>query len=79
MQYLEAISGGEKTLGTLSLIFALQDYKPSIFYYFDEVDAHLDGANARIVGELIKERSQTAQFIVVTLREVLASFTHSPY
>ena len=79
MQYLEAISGGEKTLGTLSLIFALQDYKPSIFYYFDEVDAHLDEANARIVGELIKERSQTAQFIVVTLREVLASFTHSPY
>jgi chromosome segregation protein len=74
VQYLEAISGGEKTLGALSLIFALQDYKPSIFYYFDEVDAHLDEANARTVGELIKERSQTAQFIVVTLREILASF-----
>ncbi len=73
VQYLEAISGGEKTLGALSLIFALQDYKPSIFYYFDEVDAHLDEANARMVGELIKERSKTAQFIVVTLREVLAS------
>jgi chromosome segregation protein len=74
VQYLEAISGGEKTLGALSLIFALQDYKPSIFYYFDEVDAHLDEASAKMVGELIKERSQTAQFIVVTLREVLASF-----
>ncbi|MFN3947828.1 MAG: AAA family ATPase, partial [Aquificaceae bacterium] len=74
VQYLEAISGGEKTLAALSLIFALQDYKPSPFYYFDEVDAHLDEANARRVGELIKERSKKAQFIVVTLREVLASF-----
>jgi chromosome segregation protein len=74
VQYLEAISGGEKTLAALALIFAIQDYSPSPFYYFDEVDAHLDEANARRVGELIKERSKKAQFIVVTLREVLASF-----
>ena len=74
VQYLEAISGGEKTLAALSLIFALQEYKPSIFYYFDEVDAHLDEANARLVSELIKEKSGSAQFIVVTLREVLASY-----
>jgi len=74
VQYLEAISGGEKTLAALSLIFAIQDYRPSPFYYFGEVDAHLDEANARRVGELLKERSKGAQFIVVTLREVLASF-----
>ena len=75
VQYLEAMSGGEKTLAALSLIFAIQDYKPSPFYYFDEVDAHLDEANARKVGELIKEKSKEAQFIVVTLREVLATFS----
>ncbi|WP_457601048.1 AAA family ATPase, partial [Hydrogenivirga sp.] len=74
VQYLEAMSGGEKTLAALSLIFAIQEYKPSPFYYFDEVDAHLDEANAKKVGELIKEKSKEAQFIVVTLREVLASF-----
>ncbi len=74
VQYLEAMSGGEKTLAALSLIFAIQEYKPSPFYYFDEVDAHLDEANAKKVGELIKEKSKYAQFIVVTLREVLASF-----
>ena len=74
VQYLEAMSGGEKTLAALSLIFAIQEYKPSPFYYFDEVDAHLDEANARKVGELIREKSKEAQFIVVTLREVLASF-----
>ena len=74
VQYLEAISGGEKTLAALSLIFGIQDYKPSVFYYFDEVDAHLDEANARKVGELIKERSSDGQFIVVTLREAMAEY-----
>lgn len=74
VQYLEAMSGGEKTLAALSLIFAIQEYRPSPFYYFDEVDAHLDEANARKIGELIKEKSKKAQFIVVTLREVVASF-----
>ncbi len=74
VQYLEAMSGGEKTLAALSLIFAIQEYKPSPFYYFDEVDAHLDEINAKKVGELIREKSKEAQFIVVTLREVIASF-----
>ncbi len=68
------MSGGEKTLAALSLIFAIQEYKPSPFYYFDEVDAHLDEVNAKKVGELIREKSKEAQFIVVTLREVIASF-----
>ncbi len=76
VQYLEAISGGEKTLAALALIFAIQDYQPSVFYYFDEVDAHLDEANARRVGELIRERSEKAQFIVVTLREAMAEYAH---
>ncbi|SNZ14158.1 chromosome segregation protein SMC [Hydrogenobacter hydrogenophilus] len=74
VQYIDAISGGEKTLVALALIFSIQDYKPSPFYYFDEVDAHLDEANARRIGELIRKRSQKAQFIVVTLREILASY-----
>ena len=72
VKYLEAMSGGEKTLAALSLIFALQRYRPAPFYYFDEVDAHLDEANAVRVGELIKEYSKEAQFIVVTLRESVA-------
>jgi chromosome segregation protein len=74
VQYIDAISGGEKTLVALALIFAIQDYRPSPFYYFDEVDAHLDEVNARRIGELIRKRSEKAQFIVVTLREVLASY-----
>ncbi|SHK39438.1 chromosome segregation protein SMC [Thermocrinis minervae] len=74
VQYMEAMSGGEKTLAALSLIFAIQEYKPSVFYYFDEVDAHLDEANAVRVAQLIKEKSKEQQFIVVTLREAMAEF-----
>ena len=73
-QYIEAISGGEQTLAAMALIFAIQEYKPSIFYYFDEIDAHLDEDNAYLLGQMIKEKSQNIQFIVVTLRENLASF-----
>ncbi len=74
VKHLDAMSGGEKTIAALALIFAIQEYKPSPFYYFDEVDAHLDEANARKVGELIRMKSKEAQFIVVTLREGLATF-----
>jgi len=71
---LEMMSGGEKTLTALSFLFAVQQYRPAPFYYFDEVDAALDDANARKVGQLMKELSKEAQFIVVTHRDAMASF-----
>ncbi|NPA52209.1 MAG: chromosome segregation protein SMC [Aquificae bacterium] len=71
---LEIMSGGEKTLTALAFLFAVQQYRPAPFYYFDEVDAHLDDANARKIAELMKELSKEAQFIVVTLRDTMASF-----
>ncbi|WP_457643364.1 chromosome segregation protein SMC [Persephonella sp.] len=71
---LEIMSGGEKTLTALAFLFAVQQYRPAPFYYFDEVDAHLDDANARKIAELMKELSSEAQFIVVTLRDTMASY-----
>jgi chromosome segregation protein len=71
---LEMMSGGEKTLTALAFLFAVQQYRPAPFYYFDEVDAALDDSNARKVGQLIKQLSQFAQFIVVTHRDTMASF-----
>ncbi|WP_457624896.1 chromosome segregation protein SMC [Persephonella sp.] len=71
---LEIMSGGEKTLTALAFLFAVQQYRPAPFYYFDEVDAHLDDSNARKIAELMKELSQEAQFIVVTLRDTMASY-----
>lgn len=68
------MSGGEKTLTALAFLFAVQQYRPAPFYYFDEVDAALDDANAKKVGQLIKQLSSQAQFIVVTHRDAMASF-----
>jgi chromosome segregation protein len=65
---LSALSGGEKSIASLALIFALQNYDPSPFYVLDEVDMFLDSINAEVVSRMIKENSDQAQFIVVTLR-----------
>ena len=57
-------------MAALALIFAIQDYEPSPFYYFDEVDQNLDTFNAEATASLCKLRAQSAQFIMVTLRKV---------
>lgn len=68
VQRLASMSGGEKSLTALSFIFALQRYRPSPFYAFDEVDMFLDGANVERLARMIKQQAQQAQFIVVSLR-----------
>ncbi len=65
---LASMSGGEKSLTALSFIFALQRYRPSPFYAFDEVDMFLDGANVERLARMIEKQAQHAQFIVVSLR-----------
>ncbi|WP_341525994.1 chromosome segregation protein SMC [Nostoc sp. UHCC 0302] len=68
VQRLASMSGGEKSLTALSFIFALQRYRPSPFYAFDEVDMFLDGSNVERLARMIKQQAQQAQFIVVSLR-----------
>ncbi|MEM6251942.1 MAG: chromosome segregation protein SMC [Cyanobacteria bacterium P01_D01_bin.156] len=65
---LASMSGGEKSLTALSFIFALQRYRPSPFYAFDEVDMFLDGANVERLSKMIRHQAKQAQFIVVSLR-----------
>ena len=62
------LSGGEKTLSSLALVFALHHYKPTPLYVMDEIDAALDFKNVSIVANLIKDRTKNAQFIVISLR-----------
>ncbi|VDQ10066.1 unnamed protein product [Trichobilharzia regenti] len=62
------LSGGEKTLSSLALVFALHHYKPTPLYVMDEIDAALDFKNVSIVGNYLKERTKNAQFIVISLR-----------
>lgn len=66
----QQLSGGEQSMAALALIFAIQDYDPSPFYYFDEVDQNLDAYNAERIANMCRERSKRAQFIMVTLRKV---------
>ena len=67
---LNGLSGGEKSMAALSLIFAIQDHDPSPFYYFDEVDQNLDAFNAERIARLCRARANSAQFLMVTLRKV---------
>lgn len=62
------LSGGEKTLSSLALVFALHYYKPSPLYFMDEIDAALDFKNVSIVANYIKDRTKNAQFIIISLR-----------
>ncbi|XP_059187306.1 structural maintenance of chromosomes protein 4 isoform X2 [Centropristis striata] len=62
------LSGGEKTLSSLALVFALHHYKPTPIYFMDEIDAALDFKNVSIVAYYIYEQTKNAQFIIISLR-----------
>jgi len=62
------LSGGEKTLASLSLVFALHHYRPTPLYFMDEIDAALDFRNVSIIANYVKERTKNAQFIIISLR-----------
>lgn len=63
---INQLSGGEKTLTAISLLFAIYLLKPAPFCIFDEVDAPLDDANIDKFNKIIREFSNESQFIIVT-------------
>ncbi|KAJ3184408.1 Structural maintenance of chromosomes protein 1 [Gaertneriomyces sp. JEL0708] len=69
---MELLSGGEKTVAALALLFAIHSYHPSPFFVLDEVDAALDNANVAKVANYIKNFSARneggCQFIVISLK-----------
>ena len=65
---MKKLSGGEKTLSSLALIFSLHYFRPTPLYFMDEIDAALDFKNVAIIGDYIKKRTQDAQFIIISLR-----------
>ena len=66
-----SLSGGEKSLISLSLIFAIQEYKPYCFYIFDEIDAALDRRNSERLAALLKRYMNKGQYIIITHNDSL--------
>jgi chromosome segregation protein len=66
MQNINLMSGGEKAMTAVSLIFSIFLVKPSPFCLLDEVDAPLDDANVGRFNELLREMSAESQFILIT-------------
>jgi chromosome segregation protein len=65
-QSVSLLSGGEKSLAAVALIFAILMYRPSPFLVLDEVDAALDDANTNLFNNLIKDVAQKSQVVMIT-------------
>ena len=63
---LEAMSGGEKTLTAVTLLFSLFMHRPSPFCLLDEVEAALDEANVIRLCDLVRDLTDRSQFIMIT-------------
>ncbi|KAF9652766.1 hypothetical protein BDM02DRAFT_2623366 [Thelephora ganbajun] len=75
---MEQLSGGEKTIAALALLFAIHSFQPSPFFVLDEVDAALDNTNvAKIANYIRSHASDTFQFIVISLKGSLYERSNS--
>lgn len=68
-QNLSVLSGGERALTVVALLFSFLKYRPAPFSVLDEIDAPLDEANIGRFGTFLKEYAQNTQFIIVTHRK----------
>ncbi|XP_021555825.1 structural maintenance of chromosomes protein 3 isoform X2 [Neomonachus schauinslandi] len=71
MREMQQLSGGQKSLVALALIFAIQKCDPAPFYLFDEIDQALDAQHRKAVSDMIMELAVHAQFITTTFRPEL--------
>ncbi|KAH3743944.1 structural maintenance of chromosomes protein 1 [Pelomyxa schiedti] len=65
---LEQLSGGEKTMAALALLFAIHKFQPAPFFLLDEIDAALDPSNVSQLARFLKDKSREFQCIVISLK-----------
>ena len=69
LQMLSLLSGGERALTAIAILFAILDLKPTPFCVLDEIEAALDDANIDTYADYLKSYSENTQFIVITHRK----------
>ncbi len=69
LQLLSLLSGGERALTAIAIVFAMLKLKPTPFCFLDEIEAALDDANIDNFAEYLREFSKSTQFVVVTHRK----------
>ena len=79
LKSLSLLSGGERALTAIALIFAFIQVKPSPFYVLDEIDAPLDDVNIVRFASFIKKYAKVAQFIIITHRRYMMTEVDSLY
>ena len=68
---VSSLSGGEQTFVALSLLFAIQEYKPYHFYIFDDIDAALDKRNSERLAVLLKQYMKSGQYIIISHNDAI--------
>ena len=68
LQHISLLSGGERALTAIALLFAIQQLNPAPFCILDEIEAALDEANVANFADTLNELAKDTQFIVVTHR-----------
>jgi len=79
LREMNQLSGGQKSLVALALIFAIQKCDPAPFYLFDEIDQALDATHRKAVADMIHELAGEAQFITTTFRPELLEHANKFY
>jgi len=79
MREMNQLSGGQKSLVAMALIFAIQKCDPAPFYLFDEIDQALDAMHRKAVADMIHELADGAQFITTTFRPELLEHANKFY
>jgi structural maintenance of chromosome 1 len=72
---MEQLSGGEKTMAALALLFSIHSYRQAPFFVLDEVDAALDNVNVKKICNYMRQRSKDFQCIVISLKDMF--FEHA--
>ncbi len=79
LQSLSLLSGGERALTAIAILFAILKHKPTPFCILDEIDAALDETNVIQFGKIVKEYSKDTQFIIITHRKATMEISDALY